>query len=221
MDKKTFKEKWKDKKYQAKVKLSGYSSFVVIAIILIIIGSINNSNTNSNYTNNDNTNDLKENNNISIKIDYPYVIELNYTTNKIENKISYSYIKKDNEILITKTNNDLITNYKYKDNKYYIENNNNYILTTINKIYDINYDYLDIDNINNYLTNSTFTNNKYIIYLKDIILNNDSNLYITINIIDNIIEIDYTNLFNTINNIKYDNYIVKIYKNTEEINGNT
>lgn len=221
MDKKTFKEKWKDKKYQAKVKLSGYGSFVVIAIILIIIGSINNSNTNSNYTNNDNTNDLKENNNISIKIDYPYVIELNYTTNEKENKISYSYMKKDNEILITKTNNDLITNYKYIDNKYYIENNNNYILTTINKIYDINYDYLDIDNINNYLTNSTFINDKYIIYLKDIILNNDSNLYITINIIDNIIEIDYTNLFNTINNIKYDNYIVKIYKNTEEINGNT
>lgn len=216
-DKKTFKEKWQDKKYQAKIKLSGYSIFVVIAIIMILVeGASNNKNTvidnglEDNKTIKDNT-DTKDNK--LFTINYPYIIELNYNIDNTKNNITYKYSNNNNELLITKTNNDTVTNYKYISNKYYIENNDKYILTNINKVYDIiDYEYLDIDNINNYLNNATLENNIYKVYLKDIILNNTSDKYITIKLLDNNVEIDYTYLLNTLNNSNYDTFILKIHK---------
>ena len=216
-NKKTFKEKWQDKKYQAKIKLSGYSIFVVIAIIMILVGGAsNNKNTiidnglEDNKTIKDNT-DTKDNKLFTIS--YPYIIELNYNIDNTKNNITYKYSNNNNELLITKTNNDTVTNYKYISNKYYIENNDNYILTNINKVYDIiDYEYLDIDNINNYLNNATLENNIYKVYLKDIILNNTSDKYITIKLLDNNVEIDYTYLLNTLNNSNYDTFILKIHK---------
>ena len=216
-DKKTFKEKWQDKRYQAKIKLSGYSIFVVIAIIMILVGgATNNKNTvidnglEDNKTIKDNT-DTKDNKLFTIS--YPYIIELNYNIDNTKNKITYKYSNNNNELLITKTNNDTVTNYKYISNKYYIENNDNYILTNINKVYDIiDYEYLDIDNINNYLNNATLENDIYKVYLKDIILNNTSDKYITIKLLDNSVEIDYTYLLNTLNNSNYDTFILKIHK---------
>lgn len=216
-DKKTFKEKWQDKKYQAKIKLSGYSIFVVIAIIMILVeGATNNKNTiidnglEDNKTIKDNT-DTKDNK--LFTINYPYIIELNYNINNTKNNITYNYSNNNNELLITKTNNDIVTNYKYISNKYYVENNDNYILTNINKVYDIiDYEYLDIDNINNYLNNAVLENGIYKVYLKDIILNNTSDKYITIKLLDNNVEIDYTYLLNTLNNSNYDTFILKIHK---------
>ncbi len=218
---KTFKEKWEDKKYQVKIKLSGYSVFVVIAIIMILVGRTTNNKTTivdndleNNKTIKDNT-DIKNNTDIKdnklFTIAYPYVIELSYNIDNTKNNITYKYSNNNNELLITKTNNDIVTNYKYISNKYYVENNSNYILTNINKVYDIiDYEYLDIDNMNNYLNNATLENNIYKVYLKDIILNNTSDKYITIKLLDSSLEIDYTNLFNTINNNNYDTFIVKI-----------
>ena len=214
---KTFKEKWQDKKYQAKIKLSGYSIFVVIAIIMILVGgATNNKNTiidnglEDNKTIKDNT-DTKDNKLFTIS--YPYIIELNYNIDNTKNNITYKYSNNNNELLITKTNNDTVTNYKYISNKYYIENNDNYILTNINKVYDIiDYEYLDIDNINNYLNNATLENDIYKVYLKDIILNNTSDKYITIKLLDNSVEIDYTYLLNILNNSNYDTFILKIHK---------
>lgn len=216
-DKKTFKEKWQDKRYQAKIKLSGYSIFVVIAIIMILVeGATNNKNTiidnglEDNKTIKDNT-DTKDNK--MFTINYPYIIELNYNIDNTKNNITYNYSNNNNELLITKTNNDIVTNYKYISNKYYVENNDKYILTNINKVYDIiDYEYLDIDNINNYLNNATLENDIYKVYLKDIILNNTSNKYITIKLLDNSVEIDYTYLLNTLNNSNYDTFILKIHK---------
>ena len=216
-DKKTFKEKWQDKRYQAKIKLSGYSIFVVIAIIMILVeGATNNKNTiidnglEDNKTIKDNT-DTKDNK--LFTINYPYIIELNYNIDNTKNNITYKYSNNNNELLITKTNNDIVTNYKYISNKYYVENNDNYILTNINKVYDIiDYEYLDIDNINNYLNNATLENDIYRVYLKDIILNNTSDKYITIKLLDNNVEIDYTYLLNTLNNSNYDTFILKIHK---------
>ena len=216
-DKKTFKEKWQDKKYQAKIKLSGYSIFVVIAIIMILVGgATNNKNTvidnglEDNKTIKDNT-DTKDNKLFTIS--YPYIVELNYNIDNTKNNITYKYSNNNNELLITKINNDIVTNYKYISNKYYIENNDNYILTNINKVYDIiDYEYLDIDNINNYLNNATLENNIYKVYLKDIILNNTSDKYITIKLLDNSVEIDYTYLLNTLNNSNYDTFTLKIHK---------
>ena len=214
---KTFKEKWEDKKYQAKIKLSGYSVFVVIAIIMILVeGATNNKNTiidnglEDNKTIKDNT-DTKDNK--MFTINYPYIIELNYNIDNTKNNITYNYSNNNNELLITKTNNDIVTNYKYISNKYYVENNDKYILTNINKVYDIiDYEYLDIDNINNYLNNATLENDIYKVYLKDIILNNTSNKYITIKLLDNSVEIDYTYLLNILNNSNYDTFILKIHK---------
>lgn len=216
-DKKTFKEKWQDKRYQAKIKLSGYSIFVVIAIIMILVeGATNNKNTiidnglEDNKTIKDNT-DTKDNK--LFTINYPYIIELNYNIDNTKNNITYNYSNNNNELLITKTNNDIVTNYKYISNKYYVENNDKYILTNINKVYDIiDYEYLDIDNINNYLNNATLENDIYKVYLKDIILNNTSDKYITIKLLDNSIEIDYTYLLNILNNSNYDTFILKIHK---------
>lgn len=216
-DKKTFKEKWQDKRYQAKIKLSGYSIFVVIAIIMILVeGATNNKNTiidnglEDNKTIKDN-NDTKDNK--FFTINYPYIIELNYNIDNTKNNITYNYSNNNNELLITKTNNDIVTNYKYISNKYYVENNDKYILTNINKVYDIiDYEYLDIDNINNYLNNATLENDIYKVYLKDIILNNTSNKYITIKLLDNSVEIDYTYLLNILNNSNYDTFILKIHK---------
>ena len=216
-DKKTFKEKWQDKKYQAKIKLSGYSIFVVIAIIMILVeGASNNKNTvidnglEDNKTIKDNT-DTKDNK--LFTINYPYIIELNYNIDNTKNNITYNYSNNNNELLITKTNNDIVTNYKYISNKYYVENNDKYILTNINKVYDIiDYEYLDIDNINNYLNNATLENDIYKVYLKDIILNNTSDKYITIKLLDNSVEIDYTYLLNILNNSNYDTFILKIHK---------
>ena len=216
-DKKTFKEKWQDKRYQAKIKLSGYSVFVVIAIIMILVeGATNNKNTiidnglEDNKTIKDNT-DTKDNK--MFTINYPYIIELNYNIDNTKNNITYNYSNNNNELLITKTNNDIVTNYKYISNKYYVENNDKYILTNINKVYDIiDYEYLDIDNINNYLNNATLENDIYKVYLKDIILNNTSNKYITIKLLDNSVEIDYTYLLNILNNSNYDTFILKIHK---------
>lgn len=216
-DKKTFKEKWQDKRYQAKIKLSGYSIFVVIAIIMILVeGATNNKNTiidngledNKNIKDNTDTKDNK-----LFTINYPYIIELNYNIDNTKNNITYNYSNNNNELLITKTNNDIVTNYKYISNKYYVENNDKYILTNINKVYDIiDYEYLDIDNINNYLNNATLENNIYKVYLKDIILNNTSDKYITIKLLDNSVEIDYTYLLNILNNSNYDTFILKIHK---------
>ena len=216
-DKKTFKEKWQDKRYQAKIKLSGYSIFVVIAIIMILVeGATNNKNTiidnglEDNKTIKDNT-DTKDNK--LFTINYPYIIELNYNIDNTKNNITYKYSNNNNELLITKTNNDIVTNYKYISNKYYVENNDKYILTNINKVYDIiDYEYLDIDNINNYLNNATLENDLYKVYLKDIILNNTSDKYITIKLLDNSVEIDYTYLLNILNNSNYDTFILKIHK---------
>ena len=216
-DKKTFKEKWQDKRYQAKIKLSGYSIFVVIAIIMILVeGATNNKNTiidnglEDNKTIKDNT-DTKDNK--LFTINYPYIIELNYNIDNTKNNITYKYSNNNNELLITKTNNDIVTNYKYISNKYYVENNDKYILTNINKVYDIiDYEYLDIDNINNYLNNATLENDIYKVYLKDIILNNTSDKYITIKLLDNSVEIEYTYLLNILNNSNYDTFILKIHK---------
>ena len=216
-DKKTFKEKWQDKRYQAKIKLSGYSIFVVIAIIMILVeGATNNKNTIIDNGLEDNKT-IKDNNNTKdnklFTIAYTYIIELNYNIDNTKNNITYKYSNNNNELLITKINNDIVTNYKYISNKYYVENNGNYILTNINKVYDIiDYEYLDIDNINNYLNNATLENNIYKVYLKDIILNNTSDKYITIKLLDNSVEIDYTYLLNTLNNSNYDTFILKIHK---------
>jgi len=214
-EKKTFKEKWQDKKYQAKVKLSGYGIFVVIILLMLSFGGNNTSITNE-------INDIPENNpnetvNNEVIFNKPavnnYTYKITITTKKDTIQKTYYYHGKvlDTYEELVKEIDTKQYNYKITDNKYYILNNNNYLLTTKEEVYDIiDYSYLNIDNINNYLSYSKLVDNKYQVYLNDIILDSTSTYYITISLEENLISIDYTNLVNYLNNEEYDSYIVSI-----------
>lgn len=200
----SLKERWNDKRERAKLELIAYGIFFLIIIIFARIG---NANTNIQNTDNNNTfiNDINDN--------YEYNIEVN-----INDEI-YNYHGK---VLgyngnLTK-NND---NYYYiMNDKYYVLNNGNYILTNKEEVYDnIDYKYLDIKNIKEYISLGRKENNIYNIKLSDIILNNTSEEYITISLneTDNIINIDYTNLLKT-NDSKINKAIVNIsYTNINKI----
>lgn len=211
---KDFIEKWKsDKKYQTKIKLIAYTSFVLIISIYAI--SINNSNQNiTNLSNNNtiedqpvkNTQNQNTTNIINIPNQYSYLININ-----IDDAIyKYSGEVSSNNVTIIKEIDDNIINYVYKNNNYYILDEDNYIITTKEEVYNvINYNYIDLNVINKYLEKAEFLNNQYLVYLKDIILNYDSDKYFTIIINDKDISIDYTNLMREFNN-NITKYIVDI-----------
>lgn len=213
-----FIEKWKsDKKYQAKIKLSLYVLFIFFVTIFALSGrntSVNN--IDSEKTNKVDTSD--KTNIIDIADEYKY--EINISIN--DNNYKYNGIKELNLETIYKQNNETDYKYIYIDNKYYKEISDNYILTTESEVYDIiDINYLKLDQINEYLKISTKTADKYIVYLKDIILNNTTDDYISIKIENEEIEIDYTNIIKISDNT-IDKCIVniKIEKNMEgENNG--
>lgn len=192
-----FIDKWKkDKKFKTKIKLLLYTIFVIIIFIYAL--SINDNQQDIDpinkedfpITNNSNQNIL------SIKDNYQYI-----ATIKIDN-ISYQYTieKEKNQEKIIKEYDNLIENYLYKDNNYYQLQSGQYILTTKDKVYNvINENYLNIENINKYLSLAEKDNNQYIVYLKDLILGEDSQEYIIILINNNKISIDYTPLMNHFN----------------------
>ena len=107
--------------------------------------------------------------------------------------------------------------YKY----YKLDQDNGYILSNKNDIYDIiNYDYMDINNIKEYIKTSNNDNGIYKVKISDIILNSSSSDYITIKLdnINNTIEIDYTNLLR-INDNNITKAIVTItYSNINKLN---
>ena len=195
-----FMKKWKeDRKFRTKIKLLAYTLFVVIVSIYAF--------TLDNNTDTSLINDLKENNTtkqnnketIKIPEEYEYTIKIN-----IDDK-EYKYIGKkmlDREYISKVIDNKTI-NYMYKDNKYYIEDEmkiDNYMITTKDEVYDIiNYNYINLKTINEYLSSSKKDSDQYLVYLKDIILGNDSEEYFVININDKKIFIDYTVLMKQFN----------------------
>lgn len=202
MDK--FLEKWKtDKKYQTKIKLLLYTGFVVIISIYAI--SLNNTEGTVNLD--DETQnlikDITEENNTQtediIKIKEKYNYEIDITIN--DKEYQYSGTKTPEETTIIKENNGIITKYLYKNDNYYQDIDDTYIITTKDEVYDIiSYNYINLENINQYLSKSTNQNNQYLVYLKDIILGNDSDDYFVILVNDNKINIDYTPLMKNFNN---------------------
>ena len=214
-EKKTFKEKWQDKKYQAKVKLSGYGVFIIIVVLLVALGGNSNTDYEPNIDENLNNDINKEDNTISFNKpdvnNYTYEIEIITKKNDIENKYYYSGKVLDAyEELVKKVENKDY-NYRIKDNKYYVYNNDKYVLTTEKEVYDIlDYSYLDIESINNYLSISKLEDNEYRVYLKDIILDNASEDYISINMNETSLKIDYTKLINILEDEEYNSYVVNI-----------
>ena len=188
---KEFSEKWhNDKKFRAKIKLLLYGIFIIA--VTLYAASINRLSPINNEID-----DTKADNITTIPVPekYHYTIDID-----IDDKI-YNYFgdKLSDKKTITKIKDNITINYTYQNSEYYREDNNIYILTTEDEVYDIiDYNYLNIDNINNYLRKAVINNNQYIVYLKDIILNNNSNDYIIIEINDKIINIDYTQLLKQI-----------------------
>lgn len=181
---KEFIEKYRtDKKYKAKVQLSLYTIFVLIVSIFAISGS-------RNVVPSDEKPTLKEN--------YNYQININLN----DNLYKYYGSKNNKEIIINKLSNEETVNYySYKDDNYYKFENNTYVLTTEEEVYDIiEFNYLSLETINKYLSISTLTEDKNIVYLKDIIIGNNSEEYITIEKEDNKYNIDYTELMKLFNN---------------------
>ena len=195
-----FLEKWKnDKKYRTKIKLLAYIAFLVIVSIYAL--SINNSRleSNSGYESKEH-NESKNNEEDIIKIPTEYSYNINITID--EEVYSYHGQKGLNEETITKEAPEGITNYVLIDNAYQI--------TTKEEVYDIvNYNYLNLTNINKYLSKATKNNNQYFVYLKDVILGSESKDYFIITVNDNHIIIDYTKLFKEFNS-NINKYLVDI-----------
>jgi hypothetical protein len=204
MDK--FIEKWKnDNKFRAKIKLLLYGIFIVI--VTIYAASLNPINN----IDNEDIEETSENINTNV---IPKVNNYNYRI-KIDDDEYWYYIKEtDNKKEIVKEINGEKYNYLYEDNNYYKEVNNNYIKININEVYDIlEYSYLDIDNINSYLEKAENNGQEYLVYLKDVILSNETNDYFVILINDKQISIDYTPL---LKEIKHDNKNYHVWLTIEE-----
>ncbi|MBQ2873543.1 MAG: hypothetical protein IJE89_06065 [Bacilli bacterium] len=211
---KDFVEKWKtDSKFKAKVQLGLYTLFVVFVAVLAF-------SSNSNTPKEELENEYNQNNNetlndeVSIKTPEEYKYTINVTIN--DNNYKYEGNKQKEKETIIKTFGDITTNYIYEKDNYYKEENEVYIITEKEDVYEpINYNYIEINTINEYLSRSIKENDKHIVYLKDIILGNDSEEYITITINENNINnqnkinIDYTPLMKLFNN-DTERYIVNI-----------
>lgn len=181
----TLKEKWNDKRERAKIELILYAIFFIGVIIFVRVGN-NISNNNINTSDNLFISQINDN--------YSYDIKININDN------NYEYIGKVlgyNSTIEKKDSNTDEYFYKKNDKYYKLDQDNGYILSNKNDIYDvINYDYMDINNIKEYIKTSNNDNGIYKVKISDIILNSSSSDYITIKLdnINNTIEIDYTNL---------------------------
>lgn len=179
------KEKWNDKRERAKIELILYAIFFIGVIIFVRVGN-NISNNNINTSDNLFISQINDN--------YCYDTKININDN------NYEYIGKVlgyNSTIEKKDSNTDEYFYKKNDKYYKLDQDNGYVLSNKNDIYDvINYDYMDINNIKEYIKTSNNDNGIYKVKISDIILNSSSSDYITIKLdnINNTIEIDYTNL---------------------------
>ena len=196
-------EKYKtDQQYRAKIKLCIYVMFVILVTIYAISLSkrLPTTNSNLNMTDSDVEKETKE------SIDNESLIEIatemKYKVLVSTDKVKYEYVieKKDRKEYITKIINNEQEEYLNEENKYYKKENNNYTEIKIQEIDEnIDYDYLRLETINLYINKGTKNNNDYLIYIKDIIIGNNSDDYFVINLNDNKIFIDYTPLIKNFN----------------------
>lgn len=207
----SLKEKLKDKRERAKIELVFYAVFFVVAIIFVRILS----DSNSTIPNNNENNNL-ESFIYSIEDNYEYDVVIN-----INDEVYHYYGRLlGNNSTINLEVDKVLKKYYFMDKKYYILDDGNYILTNIDEVYPyIDYRYFNIDIIKEYLNVSSKENEIYIIKLKDILMNNEIEEYITMKIEegDKNVVIDYTNLFRVADKTK-EKVIVNItYNNIDNI----
>lgn len=201
-----FIKKWNsDKKFKAAIKLLLYFLFFIVVAIYAVLSNKNASqiDTEKNIENNEIINNQQQKNSI-INLGDNYKYTATITIN--DEQIKYVYSKEQDLLNIKKIRNLVETNYIIENNNYYIKENDNKILTTKDNIYDIVCpNCFDINSINEYLNKGIKENNNYKIYLKDIILAEKGDKYITITTDNNQIYADYTSLLQVFNNqiVKY------------------
>lgn len=200
------KERWKDKRERAKIELMLYGIFFLVIIIFARISS-------SMSTNIPKDNDINNTFIDEITDNYQYDIDITIDNNK------YKYFGKKlgNNMSITRIVGTKEEYFYQMNDKYYIlDTKGNYILTTAEDIYPyIEYRYLNINNIKQFIKLGTKNDTVYSVKVSDIVLNNNSTdtITLTVNEEDKNILIDYTNLFKIDNsninkvevNIKYSN----------------
>lgn len=200
------KERWKDKRERAKIELMLYGIFFLVIIIFARISS-------SMSTNIPKDNDINNTFIDEITDNYQYDIDITIDNNK------YKYFGKKlgNNMSITRIVGTKEEYFYQMNDKYYIlDTKGNYILTTAEDIYPyIEYRYLNINNIKQFIKLGTKNDTVYSVKVSDIVLNNNSadTIALTVNEEDKNILIDYTNLFKIDNsninkaevNIKYSN----------------
>lgn len=205
----TLKEKLKDKRERAKLELLFYGIFFLAIIVFTRILSVYNDVPKVTATKSF-INEITDN--------YEYNIDINIDNNK------YKYYGKrlGNNMSINKVIDNKYDYFYKMGNKYYIlDTNGNYILTSVEDIYNyIDYRYLDISNIKEYIKLGTKDNNNYNIKVSDIILNsnNTNNITISIDELNNTITLDYTELFKIDNNNLNKEIVTIKYTNINKIN---
>lgn len=183
-----FIEKWNtDPRFKTKTKLGLYTLFVVI-VAIFAFSTRNTIPTNTlEIINKNKTDDIS----IEIPEKYSYVINIGIN----EKKYKYNGNKDSDMEIIDKTYDDITNKYIYQDGRYYKDATVISNIITKEEVYDIiDYNYLNIDTINKYLSVSEEEDGTYLVYLKDIILGNDSEEYITITMDENKTSINYTSL---------------------------
>lgn len=202
----SLKERWKDKRERAKIELMLYGIFFLVIIIFARISS-------SMSTNIPKDNDINNTFIDEITDNYQYDIDITIDNNKYK----YSGKKLGNNMSITRivgTKEEFF--YQMNDKYYILDTRGNYILTTAEDIYPyIEYRYLNINNIKQFIKLGTKNDTVYSVKVSDIVLNNNNadTITLTVNEEDKNIQIDYTNLFKIDNsninkaevNIKYSN----------------
>lgn len=202
----SLKERWKDKRERAKIELMLYGIFFLVIIIFARISS-------SMSTNIPKDNDINNTFIDEITDNYQYDIDITIDNNKYK----YSGKKLGNNMSVTRIVGTKEEYFYQMNDKYYIlDTKGNYILTTAEDIYPyIEYRYLNINNIKQFIKLGTKNDTVYSVKVSDIVLNNNSadTITLTVNEEDKNIQIDYTNLFKIDNsninkaevNIKYSN----------------
>lgn len=202
----SLKERWKDKRERAKIELMLYGIFFLVIIIFARISS-------SMSTNIPKDNDINNTFIDEITDNYQYDIDITIDNNKYK----YSGKKLGNNMSITRIVGTKEEYFYQMNDKYYIlDTKGNYILTTAEDIYPyIEYRYLNINNIKQFIKLGTKNDTVYSVKVSDIVLNNNNadTITLTVNEEDKNILIDYTNLFKIDNsninkaevNIKYSN----------------
>lgn len=197
-----------NKKYRAKIELISYGILILIIIIYANFSSINNNNYN--YTKDTNTSADNEKTKDTvlyneIKDDYKANITVTTIKDGLVSNRKYEVIKENTETIVNILDNN--TQYKLSDTGEFYTSDN--ILTEESQIFDlVSYKYLDFSNIKKYISKGTvdYTTKyssgleltSYKILLRDLLLDNTTDEYITINVTNEqakvIMDIDYTAL---------------------------